>query len=90
MMTTTQTSDSETSKTDAASLLPTFETFDKLWIAYVYDYDGQLVRWRVFTSDLDATAWARRKSEKLGRTLPREIMQPSTPTPWSVRVYSQP
>jgi hypothetical protein len=60
---------------------------EKLWVAYVYDPRGELLRWRMFTHDLDAAAWARKKAEKLARRQPREIGKLDV-CPWAVRVYT--
>ncbi len=66
---------------------------EKIYVAYVYDMSGMLLRWKMFTHDVDAAAWARKKADKLARRQPREIlpglgMAPPTELPWSVRVYT--
>lgn len=67
---------------------------ERLYVAYVYDMHGVLLRWRVFTHDIDAAAWARKKSDALARRAAREIdlsgrlMARPIELPWMVRAYT--
>ena len=51
---------------------------EKLFGAYVYNHEGEILRFRVFGNALEAEAWARRKSLKT---------QTIGPLPWCLRVF---
>jgi hypothetical protein len=68
--------------TMVASSTPALLFHEKLWVAYVYAPDGDSLAWQLFTHDVDAATWARRKAETW-----RERLRSATPLPWCVRVY---
>lgn len=53
---------------------------ERLFGAYVYDHEGEILRFRVFGNALEAEAWARRKSLKTDTF---------GPLPWCVRVFAK-
>jgi len=66
-----------------------FFRHENVWIAYVYDQAGEVLRWRFHTSEMEANAWARRKADKIARRHPRDInQQPIQQMPWCVREFT--
>jgi hypothetical protein len=68
---------------------------EKLFGAYVYDYEGEILRFRVFANQLEAEAWARRKasenpwscnSSRGAWSLKTETFGP---LPWCVHVFTE-
>jgi hypothetical protein len=79
--------------------IPTLPYHKTLWAAYVYNGAGTtVVAWHVFTTEIEATAWAYEEAIKWSKLLPPAVARspihaptdPPSPLPCCTRMYTVP